>query len=234
MARGDDPVPAAPDHLRGHRELAERQPVDAPCWPPAKVSSIIRLSAALVPCHALELEHVLPKNHFARDHGRIGDRHSTPAANCLRRLALHRSRRCVAMLISGPSPAEQIRVGRGDPLGMVERQVEGDSATKRMTDQMRARDPLGVKEIDHRHRQRADVTCARARSFARPRPRQVDGVGGITASSLLIELPVVEIAAEAVQETIGGPSPSPRQVTKAAAARLDRFRLGRRRPASAA
>ena len=83
-----------------------------------------------------------------------------------------------SMLISGPSPAGQISVAEATRSGWLSARSRRDRAAQRMADQMRARDPLGVQEVDHRRRQRASVAGAHILARA-AMARQVDGVGGV-------------------------------------------------------
>ena len=100
-----------------------------------------------------------------------------------------------------------------------------------MADQMRLGDALGVHEVDHGARERADVNMAGAQILGRAAmARQIQRIGGPpVGEGLLIELPVVEIAAEAVNEhDRHALALAERQIADAPAARLDGLGLRRR------
>ena len=108
---------------------------------------------------------------------------------------------------------------------------KSDRAAERMADQMRLGDALRVHEIDHRARERADMDVAGAELLARAAVAgQIDRIGGTGGGErFLIELPVVEVAAEAVDEhDRHALALAQRQVADPPAARLDGLRLGRR------
>ncbi len=225
VAHRQDLVLAAPDHLHRHGQLAQpagqlqRLPAAGEAFPGDAVER--RLDAI----QALVLQHLL--DHLARDGGRIGDQHLEHRLQLLAPPRLHEAVD-VGHVDLGPERRRADQGRRRDPIGVVERQVERDGAAERVADQMRLGDLLGVHEVEHRRRERADVGLAAAQILGRAAVAgQVERIGDVVfRERLLIELPAVQVAAEAMDEDHRRPLARPHlEIAQAAAAGLDRRRL---------